>query len=272
MFLADHAGKLVGFAGVVPIYARNGRFIEDLVRASDAPNGTVELLVDAAMRDAEATRADYVTLGLAPLSGAVPFALRLAGRYGAALYDFRGLQAFKAKFRPREWAPIHLSYPRDQTSHVAIYDSLTAFSRRGLLRYGVETLLRGPSVVVRVLALLLVPWTLLLAAASAEHWFPAPWVKWFWVGFDVLLCVGLLVLSTRWRSWLATLLLSLVAADAFATLGEVALFLAAERRTLLELAIAFVALLGPCLATLVLFNARRRTLLARGSVRLGLAE
>ena len=265
MFFAQRAGKLVGFAGVVPIYARNGRFIEDLVRASDAPNGTVELLVDAAMRDAEATRADYVTLGLAPLSGAVPFALRLAGRYGSALYDFRGLKAFKAKFRPREWTPIYLSYPRDQASHVAIYDSLTAFSRRGLLRYGIETFLRGPTVVVRVLALLLVPWTSLLAIASAEQWFPAAWLKWFWVGFDVVLCVGLLVLSARWRSWLATLLLALVAADALATLGEVALFLAASKRTPLELAVALVALLGPCLASVVLFNARRRTHLAQGS-------
>ena len=63
----------MGFAGVVPVYARRGRFIEDLLRAPEAPNGTSELLVDAAMREAASDGVRYVTLGLAPLAGEVPF-------------------------------------------------------------------------------------------------------------------------------------------------------------------------------------------------------
>ncbi len=60
---------------------------------------------------------------------------------------------------------------------------------------------------VRILAALLVPWTA-PAAAVDPAWFPAPWVQGFWVVFDVLLCASLLVLSVRWRAWLATLLLA----------------------------------------------------------------
>ena len=262
VFVARQAGRLVAFAGVVPVYARNGSFVEDLVRSPDAPNGTIELLVDAAMRDAAAAGVNYLTLGLAPLAGAVPSVLRLAGRWGSALYDFEGLQAFKAKFRPQDWSPIYLSYPSDQTSHAAIYDSLSAFAQRGLLRYGIEALLRGPTIVVRILALLLVPWTLLLALADGPHWFPAPWVQWFWVVFDILICSGLLLLSFRWRPRLAALLVSLVVADTAATLFEVALFDVPAHENPFEWLVMVVAVMGPLLASVVLFNARRRALRA----------
>lgn len=262
VFVARLAGRLVGLAGIVPVYARNGRFIEDLVRAPDAPNGTIELLVDAAMRDAAAAGVRYVTLGLAPLAGDVPFGLRLAGRWGTPLYDFSGLQAFKAKFRPREWTPIFLSYPSEQSMQSAVYDSLSAFSQRGLLSYGIDALLRGPTIVVRVLAVLLIPWTLLLATVDGAHWFPALWVQWFWVVFDMFVCAGLLVLSVRWRPWLAALLLGLVAGDAVTTLLEALLFEAPRHPSAFELLVVAVAISGPILATVVLFNARRRALRA----------
>ncbi|HTQ03646.1 MAG TPA: DUF2156 domain-containing protein [Polyangiaceae bacterium] len=261
LFVARKGGELVGFAGVVPVYARNGRFIEDLVRAPNAPNGTSELLVDAAMRDAAAAGSGYVTLGLAPLAGAVPFGLRLVGRWGASLYDFEGLKSFKAKLRPREWTPIYLSYPNERSLHAAVYDSLSAFSQRGLLRYGIDAVFRGPAIVVRALALLLVPWTCLLATVS-PRWFPAAWVQWFWVVFDVLVAGGLLALSARWRPWLAALLLGLVGADALATLSEAADFVATRRPTLLEYVVVVIAISGPLIASVVLWNARRRTLRA----------
>jgi phosphatidylglycerol lysyltransferase len=262
LFVARQGDRLVGFAGVVPIYARNGRFIEDLLRAPNAPNGTSELLVDAAMRDAAAAGASYVTLGLAPLAGEVPFGLRLAGRWGASLYDFEGLKSFKAKLRPREWTPVYLSYPSERSLQSVVFDSLSAFSQGGLLRYGVDALLRGPAVVVRALAILLVPWTLVLATASGPRWFFAAWVQWFWVGFDVLVCAGLLALSTRWRPWLAALLLGVVSADALATLLEAVDFFLTRRPSVFECAVAVVALAGPLLATVVLYNARRRALRA----------
>src|SRR4051794_35642761 len=46
-FVADVDGQVVAFAGVVPVPARAGWLLEDLVRDPRAPNGTGESLVDA---------------------------------------------------------------------------------------------------------------------------------------------------------------------------------------------------------------------------------
>jgi phosphatidylglycerol lysyltransferase len=110
-----------------------------------------------------------VTLGLAPLAGQVVPALRLARSAGSVLFDFEGLRAFKARLRPTRWRPIHLVYPPGQGAVRTLLDVLEAFARSHLLKFGLRTLLRGPTVVVRLLALLLVPWTLLLAFAEGWH-------------------------------------------------------------------------------------------------------
>ena len=44
---------------------------EDVLRSPEAPNGTVELLIDAAMRALHEAGSRFVTLGLAPLAGAI---------------------------------------------------------------------------------------------------------------------------------------------------------------------------------------------------------
>lgn len=263
LFVARRGDELVGFAAVVPVYARNGWFIEDLIRASSAPNGTVEALVAAAMDDAAAEGSDYLTLGLAPLAGSVTDTLRFIARLGSPLYDFSGIHAFKAKFRPREWVPIYLTYPHDERVETAVLDALSAFSRRGLLRYGVEALVRGPAIVVRVLALLLVPWTLVMALGGGPRWFPSPLVKWSWIALDVALCVALLALSGRWRSWLATTLLVVIALDALTTLGEVVLCDVPRIDSVLAVVIVLASVTAPAFATVVLFNARRRAARAR---------
>lgn len=258
LFVARRGEEIVGFAVVVPVYARNGWFIEDLIRSSSAPNGTVEALVAAAMRDACELGSDYVTLGLAPLAGEVPEALRFVSRLGSMLYDFAGIQAFKAKFRPREWVPIYLTYPPDERPERAVLDALAAFSRRGLLRYGVEALLRGPAIVVRVLALLLVPWMLVMAVGGGPRWFPSPLVKWSWIALDLVLCGALLALSARWRSWLATTLLVVIGLDALTTLAEVVFCDVPRIDGWLAVAVVLTSVAAPLLATVVLFNARRR--------------
>ena len=53
-FVAERDGRVVAFLGIIPIYARRGWFFEDFLRDPEAPNGTVELLVDAGMRAAAA--------------------------------------------------------------------------------------------------------------------------------------------------------------------------------------------------------------------------
>jgi phosphatidylglycerol lysyltransferase len=190
-FVAELDGRVVGFAGVVPIPARSGWFLEDLLRDPQAPNGSGELLVDAVMKWAAGAECDWLTLGLAPLAGEVAAPLRFARKSTAFLYDFEGLRSFKAKLRPHSWSPIYVSYPRGQGALISIADALVAFTRGGLLRFGVRSFLRGPNALIRGLALLLVPWTLLLAAAPAEPYFMTPWIKWAWVAFDALLAVAL---------------------------------------------------------------------------------
>ncbi len=257
--LSDGAGgEIVGFAAVVPVYARNGWFIEDLIRSPLAPNGTSELLVDAAMRCAAELGSGYLTLGLSPLAGAVGAPLDVAKRYGAPLYDFDGLQAFKAKFRPRDWSPIYLSFPTGQSAFGAIYASLSAFAQGGLSRYGLLTLLRGPDVVLRALGLLLVPWTLLLANIDTRRWFPSPLVQWAWVAFDVGLCVALFALGPRFHPLLSRVLVLLVAADAVLTLTQALTFNLPRAEGYADVLVVLTAIGAPALACLILANAHRR--------------
>ncbi len=270
-FAALLGERLVGFLGVIPIYARGGWFFEDFLGDPGAPNGTVELLVDAGMRAAAANGISYVTLGLVPLSGEVGARLTAIRRWAAPLYDFDGLRAFKAKFRPRAWDPIHLSYPPGASAWLATIDTLTAFSRGGLLAFGVRTLLRGPAIAVRALAALLVPWTLLLAMPVSRRWFPSEVCRWAWVGFDVAVCAALFRLSDRWTPRLAAFLTGAIALDAALTLLQALLYDLPRFRAPLDLAVILAAVLAPVSAALLLRAGRlhRRSPLLPGDAEAG---
>jgi phosphatidylglycerol lysyltransferase len=259
VYVAERGEQLCALLALVPVYARNGWFVEDLLRAPDAPNGTNESLVDRAMRDAAADGCSYVTLGLAPLGGDVERWLRAARRLGSGLYDFSGLRTFKDKFQPREWVPIYLSHPRETSSHLALYDSLVAFSQGGLLRFGLGTLLRGPALVMRGLMLLLVPWTIALACLDSTRFFPSDWVKWSWVALDILLALTLRSLTRRFRPRLALALTFVVAGDALLTLLQALLFNVPRACSAGELFAIAIGVCAPALAAIVLFNAWKRS-------------
>jgi phosphatidylglycerol lysyltransferase len=142
MFTAEHHGKLVGFLSAVPVFARRRWFVEDILRTRGAPNGTTELLIDAAMRAPEVARSESLTLGLAPLAGGIAAPLRFARAVSRPLYDFHGLHAFKRKLRPQAWEPVYVCSPSARWR--ALTDGLTAFARGSLLRFAVRTLLRRP--------------------------------------------------------------------------------------------------------------------------------
>jgi len=253
-FVAERDGRAVGFLAAVPVYARGGWFLEDLVRAPDAPNGTAELLVHHAMVAASAEGSRYATLGLAPLAGDVDPMLRVARALSAPLYGFRGVFAFKAKLRPDAWEPIYLAHA--SAAPLAIYDTLVAFSRGGLLRFGAETLLRVPNVVVQLLAVLLVPWTLALALVDRAAWFPSAEVQIAWVAFDALLFVALWALTRRFRSWLLTSLAVAITLDALLTLAEVLVYNARRAHGLAAPLVMTTAVLAPASAAALLWRAR----------------
>lgn len=255
-FVAEKAGAVVAFLGIIPIFARGGWFFEDFLRDPDAPNGTIEMLVDAGMRAAADAKVPFVTLGLVPLAGDVKPWLVAARRLGRALYDFDGLRAFKAKFEPSGWDPIYLAHPPHTSSIVALFDTLRAFARGGLLRFGLETFLRGPAIVVRALAALLVVWTVLLALPISARFFPTPACQYGWVAFDVALGAALFVLAQRWRRGLANAVAIAVTLDALATIAQGLAWNVPRRAGPLDLVIVAIAMLAPTLSALMLWNAR----------------
>ena len=262
-FLAEVDGRIVGCLVAVPVYARNGWLFETLLRDPGAANGTMELLVDAAMQAIAARGSRYATLGMTPLSGPVLPWLRAARWAGRGLYDFRGLYAFKAKMKPSAWHPIYLALPNGQSSSLALLAVLRAFVGGSLVAFAGRSLLRGSKFVLRLLAAALIPWTLCLALLRTDTWFPAPSIHAFWIIFDVLLCAGLFALSRRWHDGLATLLAGLVTADTCLTGLQVVLYpVPAGWVGALGRAVAVAA---PALAATVLWGARRRQRIALGT-------
>jgi phosphatidylglycerol lysyltransferase len=266
-FVAEHAGRVAGIAQVIPVPLRGGWFVEHLLRDPHAPNGTVESLFDAVMRWADGRGSTWLTLGLAPLAGDAPLPLRLARRSFPFLYNFEGLRRFKAKLRPNEWCPIHLTCPREQGLTRSVLDVLAAFAKDGLIWFGLRTLARGPSVVLAILALLLVPWICLIVAAPLRFFAGLAAVKWAWVAFDVAVALGLAALLRAPSLRLATLLAFAVTLDAVVTIVEAALTYEHWARSGSDVLVVAVACLAPTFAALVLHGARARvrTLFPKGS-------
>jgi phosphatidylglycerol lysyltransferase len=138
IFVAARGETEVAYLVASPVPARRGWLIEQIVRGHGAPNGASELLVDAAMRALASEGAEYVTLGLAPLSRqsrwsdpGVPTWLRLVLRWirahGRRFYDFDGLDRFKTKFAPEEWEEIIAIDDRVRFSMRALWAIAAAF-------------------------------------------------------------------------------------------------------------------------------------------------
>jgi phosphatidylglycerol lysyltransferase len=141
VFVAERDGSVVGFLVLSPVPARNGWLVEQIIRGSRAPNGTSELLLDSAMRESAKAGANYLTLGLSPLSensrfdwSGVPRWLRLILSWlrvhGKRFYNFEGLDQFKAKFQPSEWEDISAIVNRPKFSLSALYSIAGAFGGR----------------------------------------------------------------------------------------------------------------------------------------------
>ncbi len=161
-FVAERAGELVGLASAIPVPARGGWFLEDLLRDPLAPNGTGELLVHSLMQWASDAECSWLTLGLAPLAGRLPWLLRWVRACSSPLYDFGGLRAYKAKFRPSSWQSAYLCYPPTQSALLTLVDTLSAFACGSLLGFGLATLSRSRSLLrARSFAAQLGPWALL---------------------------------------------------------------------------------------------------------------
>ncbi len=159
LFVAERAGEVIGFLVASPIPRRDGWLIEQIIRGRRAPNGTNELLLDTAINALAEEGARYVTLGLSPLSRAVPqqpvppWSVRLllawVRVHGRRFYNFAGLEAFKRKFNPEHWEPVYAITDRRRISLGTLYAIAGAFGGTSPVLFIGRSLLRSVAQEVR---------------------------------------------------------------------------------------------------------------------------
>lgn len=151
VWVAENRGVPVGFVIATPVPSRGGWLLEQIVRGRHAPNGTGELIVDAAMTGLAEAGAEYVTLGMVPLTprtgnAATPTyfwlrtALVWARVHGRRFYNFEGLEAFKSKFKPEAWEPLFALSNEPRTSFRTLMAIAAAFSDGPLVWVGLRAL------------------------------------------------------------------------------------------------------------------------------------
>ena len=139
IFVAEHDSRVAAFLVLSPIPTRKGWLTEQFPHRPEAPNGTVELMMDHAVRQICEEGGEYVTLGLSPLSKRAtikpfhnPVWLRvLLGwmrKHGQRFYNFDGLDAFKAKMTPEYWEPVFAISNEPVFSAGTLYSIALAFT------------------------------------------------------------------------------------------------------------------------------------------------
>ncbi len=213
----DNNKRLVAALIASPIGANGDWFIEDLLRDPEAPNGTMELLFDAAMTSFASEGSHRVTMGLAPLAGVPSAVLRAIRAATPWLYDWEGLRTFKAKLGPTSWQPVHLVFPRSDGPIRSMFDSLRCFAGGSLVGFGIHFILHRYRAILWLMAMLLIPWTAAMTSSQASSFFPSEEIRTGWFIFDVLMFTGLVRLATQWNRPISQLLA--IGAGADATLG-----------------------------------------------------
>jgi phosphatidylglycerol lysyltransferase len=275
-WIARQGASLVGVLSLAPLPARGGWLFEHLLRDPDAPNGTAELLVDAAMRALANDGVTWATLGLAPLHGPVDATLARIRTLSRPAFNFAGLSAFKRKLRPHAWEPIYLAWPRDESGWRAMRDGLRAFAGGSFLRFGARAVWRGPLPLLHALEWLLVPWTMLLALAPTTPWFPSRVVQGSWLAFNSVLWVTLSWFrrtslehgaeARRSAAHLAVGLALAVSIDAVLTASEALVHTAPWHHGVLGRVVTLVACVGPAAAAAMLWGAARRARILVGTL------
>ncbi len=264
--VAERDGQPVEFLSAVPIPARRGWLLEDMLRGPQAPNGTTELLIDFVLRSSK-SKGHWITPGLTPLSGPVAWWLRAASVAARALYDFGGLQRFRARLHPVESRPVWMVWDRGSPV-AALLDVHRAFAGGRLVPFVWRSLTRHANGPPWAVAVPLVPWTcvllgLLVSGQSGLLGFSGGRLA-AWIVFDSLMAWGLFSAARRPR--VGTLL-----AFALATAGDAAwsirhLLRAGFGDHPLAMALRLLSALGPIVGTVALLwaaHTARRTLNSR---------
>lgn len=154
IFVAEQGPNVVAFLVLSPIPERNGWLTEQFPHHPLAPNGTVELMMDAAIRSLATDGFEYVTLGLSPLSKRASIApfdnplwlkimLAWMRKHGQRFYNFDGLDAFKSKLRPERWEPVFAISNEPEFSGSTLYSIGLAFTENAPFRVIANGLVRA---------------------------------------------------------------------------------------------------------------------------------
>jgi phosphatidylglycerol lysyltransferase len=136
--LEDGSRRTAAFLVASPVPGQNGFLVEQIARRPDAPNGTSEVLIDAAMREFAGMGCGYATLGLVALADHArevlarnPAWLRVllawARAHGRRFYNFAGIEAFRAKMAPQRWDAVYAIVNRPRFSLGTLHAVAGAF-------------------------------------------------------------------------------------------------------------------------------------------------
>jgi phosphatidylglycerol lysyltransferase len=138
IWLATQHERPVAFLLASPVVRRNGFLMEQISRRHNAPNGTAELLIDAALRAWAAEGKTFATLGMVVLSTHVQQQMAMnppwvrtmfsfARAHGRRFYHYDGLEKFREKLQPDGWEPIYLIANQSRFTPAALYAAGAAF-------------------------------------------------------------------------------------------------------------------------------------------------
>jgi phosphatidylglycerol lysyltransferase len=151
LFIATRNHRTIAYLLCSPMPNREGWLFEQWAHAARAPLGTSELLVHSAMSTFAREKVREVTMGLVPLSAKAlppgepgPGWLRGLFRFMRAtanpLYNFKGLEYYKYKFRPQYSEPAYIVVNDSRFRMVNVFAIAHAFAGSPLQLFAWHTL------------------------------------------------------------------------------------------------------------------------------------
>jgi len=151
LFVARRNGHLIGYLLCTPMPNRDGWLFEQWAHGARAPLGTSEFLVHSAMSAFAAEGYREITMGLVPLSDRVlalgepgPLWLRSLFRFmrltANSLYNFKGLEYYKYKFRPHYSEPVYAVVNDSHFHPMNVFAIAQAFAGSPLQLFAWQTL------------------------------------------------------------------------------------------------------------------------------------
>jgi phosphatidylglycerol lysyltransferase len=151
LFVARRNGHPIGYLLCTPMPNRSGWLFEQWAHDALAPLGTSEFLVHSAMSAFAAEGYKEITMGLVPLSDRVlalgepgPLWLRSLFRFmrltANSLYNFKGLEHYKYKFRPHYSEPVYAVVNDGHFHPMNVFAIAQAFAGSPLQLFAWQTL------------------------------------------------------------------------------------------------------------------------------------